>query len=106
MQYFFTKIRDLSLVRTRLSILCTDQPDEETKNTMFRLMTDIAEIVISNYNGTIEEEEEKNEDIFSTSMPLNMDVTNPAMVMYMTVTFQNEEDKELFIEDFIDEMMS
>ena len=104
MQYFFTKIRELDLVRARLSVLCTEKPDQVSQMLMFRLLSDVAEVVISDYNGVLEQEEERIEDIFSTSLPSNVSTLAPFMVMYITLRFQTEDDKVLFVEDFIDSL--
>lgn len=101
MQIFFTKLRDLSLVRTRFSILCTEVPDETTLRVMFRLISDIADVVISDYNGAIEQEACDKEDIFKEFMPTEEADFDPYMVMYMTIRFRSEDDKNLFIDDFL-----
>ena len=104
MQYFFTKIREMDITRARLSVLCTEKPDSVTQMLMFRLMSDVAEIVISDYNGILEQEEERVEDIFATSLPSNVSTLAPFMVMYITIKFKTEDDKVLFVEDFIDSL--
>lgn len=101
MQIFFTKLRDLSLIRTRFSILCTEAPDEATLKLMFRLISDIAEIVMLDYNAEIEEESANGGNIFAESMPTPEANIEPYMVMYVTIKFEREDDKNLFVEDFI-----
>ena len=106
MQAFFTKLRDLSLNVTRLSIMCLERPDDIDQGLMLRFLTDIADIVKNDYNAKISEEESKSKNIIEESMPYpsifyqTFPNKIPYMVMYITMEFKSMSDKDLFTEDF------
>ena len=106
MQYFFNKLRDIDLNTMRFSIMCVEEPDEYTKCMMFRLISDIGQIVEEFYNavilqeeydGKIMEEAIPNPEFFKEAYP-NL---KPYMVMYMTIKFEDFNTKSLFIDEFL-----
>lgn len=106
MQFIFTKLRDLSLTTTRLSIMCLEKPNDADRGLMFRLLVDIAGIATANYNAKISEEESQSKNIIEESIPCpssfyqTFQNKNPYMVMYITIKFENMSDRNLFVDDF------
>ena len=104
MQYFFALIREISLIRSRISISFFDEVEEDTFRIALGIIADLAESAILKFNGTIEQEEEKKEDIFSGSIMYRED-EEPVMIMYITISFSSENDKNLYTDFFIKRMM-
>lgn len=87
--------------------MCVEKPDLYTQKMMFRLMSDVGQIVEELYNavilqeecdGKIMEEAIPNPEFFKKAYP-NL---KPYMVMYMTIEFENFDTKSLFIDDFLE----
>lgn len=108
MQQYFLKLRDLDCKILRISIaytsVCTEEPDQYSLSAIFRLFCDVAEIGIEHYGVRIIEQQAKENILEEVSLPRISDRFSAnqeiAIVIYMTIEFKSEIDKEIFIEDF------